>query len=122
MSIGDPTQLSKGLVYGALLAVVVGNVVGNLFMKLGASSRLDDVRLFGIITLPTVIGLGLFASAVLLYAWALRHVDLHIAQILVSLQFVGAILVASLFFGEVITLQKWLGIGLIFTGLFVCSR
>jgi hypothetical protein len=46
----------------------------------------------------TAAGIGFFASAVLLYAWALR-MPLHIAQGW-SLQFVGAVLAAAFIFGR----------------------
>jgi drug/metabolite transporter (DMT)-like permease len=106
----------------ALLAVVAGNILGNLFMKIGSGPDVAGYKLLGIFGWPTLVGLGIYGSCVLLYAWSLRYVDLHFAQAVVSLQFAGAVLLAGFFFGEVISLQKWIGLGLIFTGLVVCLR
>lgn len=118
------SNLTSGnmLVYLALASVVTGNVLGNFFMKLGANSEAYGYRLFGLFGWPTLLGIACFGSSVLLYAWSLRHVDLHVAQAVMALQFAGAIILAAFFFKEAIGLNQWIGLGLILTGLAVCSR
>lgn len=105
------------LPYLAMGTVVVSNVLGNIFIKFGSSEEVKSAPIFGMFGWQTVVGIGFFASAVLFYAWALKYLPLHIAQGVASLQFVGAILAAALVFDEAISVQKWLGIGLICIGL-----
>ncbi|SDR64042.1 EamA-like transporter family protein [Rhizobiales bacterium GAS113] len=109
--------MTRALPYLAMGTVVAGNVLGNIFLKLGSSAGADRTSLFGMFAWQTAAGIGFFASAVLLYAWALKNLPLHIAQGVASLQFVGAILAATFIFDESISLQKWFGIGLICIGL-----
>jgi len=109
--------LMRALPYMAMGMVVAGNVLGNIFLKLGSGDNADRALMFGLFGWQTIAGIGFFASAVLLYAWALKHLPLHMAQGVASLQFIGAILAAWLIFQEAISLQKWVGIGLICMGL-----
>jgi multidrug transporter EmrE-like cation transporter len=107
--------------YAAMLAVVFGNVTGNVLMKAGGRVEPDRAILFGIFGWQTIVGIGFFASSILLYAWVLKQLPLHIAQAIGSLQFVGATLAAAVVFGEIITPEKWFGVGLILTGLIVIA-
>ena len=107
--------------YAAMLAVVFGNVTGNVLMKAGGRVEPDRAILFGIFGWQTLVGIAFFASSILLYAWVLRQLPLHIAQAIASLQFVGATLAAAVLFGEIITPEKWFGVGLILTGLIVIA-
>jgi multidrug transporter EmrE-like cation transporter len=111
-----------GWAYVALIAVVAGNVLGNLFMKLGSQPNVSGYKFLGMFGWPTLLGLCFFGSCVLLYAWSLRHVDLHIAQAVVSLQYAATVLLSFFFFEEAISLEKWIGLCLIFLGLAVCIR
>ena len=108
------------LAFCALLAVVLGNILGNVFLKVGAGSDVGGYKVLGLFGWPTLVGLCFYGSGVLLYAWALRTVELHIAQAVLALQFAGAIAVAAFFFDEPISPQKWVGLILIFVGLLVC--
>lgn len=108
--------LTRALPYLAMGAVVVGNVLGNIFLKLGSAGS-NRESIFGVFVWQTAAGIGFFAFAVLIYAWVLRNLPLHIAQGVASLQFVGAVLAAAFIFGEPINHQNWFGIGLICMGL-----
>ncbi len=109
--------LARALPYLAMGGVVTGNVLGSVFLKLGSSVRAERASIFGVFGWETVMGVCFFASAVLLYAWALKQLPLHMAQAVGALQFIGAILAAAFVFGEAIGVEKWVGIGLICVGL-----
>ncbi len=112
----------RWLAFAALGLVIVGNAVGNLLLKLGADTPAGRPLLFGLLPWQTVAGIGCFGFGILAYAWALKHFQLHAAQIVVSLQYVAAILLAAMVLGEYISPAKWLGIGLIALGLFICAQ
>ena len=105
----------------ALVLVIAGNAAGNIFLKLGASAAPQN-SLFGLVNWQTAAGIACFAFGVLSYAWALKHIELHVAQITVSLQYVVVIGLAALLLGEHISTTQWFGIALIAAGLFVCTR
>ncbi len=118
----DPISLHRALGIAALALVVAGNAAGNLLLKLGASADSGRRLVFGWLPWQTVAGMACFAFGLLAYAWALKQFDLHSAQIVVSLQYVLAILLAAFVLGEHISPSKWLGMGLIALGLLICMR
>ncbi len=122
MMIETQAGLVRALPYMAMTGVVVGHVLGTIFIKLGSSVDSNRAAIFGIFGWQTLIGAGLFASGLVFYAWALKHLPLHMAQAVGSLQFVAVMLAAALFFGEAIILQKWLGIALILVGIVLVTR
>jgi len=106
----------------ALALVIAGNAAGNIFLKLGASAAQQRPALLGLLNWQTVTGIACFGFGILAYAWALKQIDLHVAQIVVSLQYVAVIMLAALLLDERISVNQWLGIALIAVGLFVCTR
>ncbi|MGA8277471.1 MAG: EamA family transporter [Rhodanobacteraceae bacterium] len=108
--------------FAALASVVVGNAIGNLLLKLGADARGANTPLFGFATWQTLGGIACFGFGILAYAWALKQFDLHVAQVVVSLQYVAAILLAALVLGEHVTSSQWLGMALVAVGLYICLR
>lgn len=105
----------------ALAIAIAGNAAGNLLLKLGAAPNVDRV-IFGLVGWQTLAGIACFAVNVIFYAWALKQFDLHVAQIVVSLQYILVIALAAWLLGEHVTTNQWLGIALIATGLFVSTR
>ena len=112
----------NALSYLALAAVVIANVAGNIFMKIGSSSPPREAIFFGVFGWQTALGITCFASGVLFYAFALRTLPLYAAQSVVILQFAGVMLSAALFFRENISPLQWTGIFLILTGLTLVIR
>src|SRR5262245_20928022 len=112
------TSLLPYLVMGA---VVVGNVLGNVFLKLGSSVEAGKGSMFGVFGWHTPVGIGFFAAAVVCYAWALKRLPLHLATSILALQYIGAIAAAAILFGEAITDLKWAGIVLICIGLAIIA-
>jgi len=108
------------LPYLALCAVVAGNAAANLLLKVGAIQ--DRPWLFGILGWRSIMGIALFGAAMLVYAWALRHVPLSRAQFVVVLQYPGVILLAAMVLGERVGPMQWLGIALVMAGMFIALR
>ena len=100
------TGAARTLPYLAMAAVVCGNVLGNVFLKLGSIAGTKSPYTFGIFGWQTLLGVGCFAAGLLIYAWALKFLPLHVAQAIAALQFVGAVLAAAFFFGEDINESK----------------
>jgi drug/metabolite transporter (DMT)-like permease len=107
--------------FAALALVIIGNAAGNVLLKLGASPNASRLQL-GPFNWQTVAGVVCFGFGVLAYAWALKHIELHVAQIVVSLQYITVIMLAALLLGEQISLTQWCGMALIGAGIFVCTR
>ena len=110
------------LPYAALSAVVIANVLGNIFMKLGSSVDAKHAPILGVFGWQTLLGISFFASGVLFYGLALKVLPLYTAQAVVTLQFVGVILAAAILFGEAIDVRQWLGIAFIIIGLGLVTR
>ena len=108
--------------YAALSAVVVANVLGNVFMKLGSSVDAGKAPLLGIFGWQTLVGISFFAAGVVFYGLALKVLPLYMAQAVVILQFVGVILAAAIIFGEAINIRQWFGIAFIIVGLSLVTR
>lgn len=112
----------RALPYLALVAVIVANILGNIFMKLGSSVDPKHAPLLGLFGWQTLLGLCFFASGVLFYGLALKIVPLYTAQAVVSLQYIGVILSAAVLFGEIINAYQWTGIAFILFGLALVTR
>lgn len=103
--------------YICMILAVISNIIGNIFLKMGATIDSKLGILFGFLGWHNLGAVVFFAIAMLGYSFALRVMPLHIAQSLSSMQFVGSIAAAALFFGEPISGLKWLGITFICVGL-----
>jgi multidrug transporter EmrE-like cation transporter len=115
--IGLEVGWARALPYAVLSAVIISNVLGNIFMKLGSSVDASRAAIFGIFGWQTLVGISFFATGVLFYGWALKMLPLYVAQSVVVLQFVGAVLAAAVLFGELIHMRQWIGFAFIIVGL-----
>ena len=101
--------------------VMIGcTVAANLLMKMGAMTQIQQ-RLFGVVDWKTLVGLGSFAAAALIYARILAFLPLNIAQSFAAAQFVAVILASDIFLSEPIPAGRWLGIALISLGIIIVS-
>jgi len=111
-----------------LISVVLG-AFGQLFMKMGLKENpiefkdLLSLKLFNVIFQKYVfIGVVLYLLAVLLWFVVLSKAELSFAYPLISLAYVITAFLAIYFFGEQVTLVRWLGIVLILAGVFFITR
>ncbi|MBV8619755.1 MAG: EamA family transporter [Curvibacter sp.] len=113
-----------------VLAGVLLNAVAQLLLKSGANAvgpihGVEGLR--GVaLTLafhPGVIG-GLFCYALSVVIWviALSRVDVSIAYPMLSIGYVVNALLAMALLGEVISLQRWIGMGVILAGVALIAR
>ena len=102
-----------------VMSVVGCTVCANLFLKVGAVAPPSEKFLLGMFGWKSLLGLGFFATAGLLYAWVLRWIPLHVAQGIAAAQFMCVVLAARVILSEPINNAQWLGIVLIASGLVV---
>lgn len=102
--------------YLALLASIGFGIAGQLLMKWSALASLRDaaspVTLAGL-----VLALAVYAVGVANWIIALRGVRLSVAYSLSALNYVGVLAGSALWFGELITPLRVLGVGLVFAGV-----
>ncbi|MEI7605776.1 MAG: hypothetical protein WCJ64_00185 [Rhodospirillaceae bacterium] len=109
-----------------VLALTVGffvmislNVLANLLMKMGATSGDHSQMIFGLVHWKTAAGIVAFGSAAIVYTWLLRVVPLHVAQVFLTMQFVGSTLASAAVLGEQIPPLRWTGILIIAFGILI---
>ena len=104
-------------IFLAFALMIACTVVGNIFMKLGASVPLADRPLFGLVAWQSCAGVAVFAAAVIIYSILLQWMPLNVAQSFSAFQFVAVIIASAWFLGEPISGARWLGIVLIVAGI-----
>ena len=113
-----------------ILTGVLLNAGAQLLLKAGAKSvgplaNLGALRnaAWALALHPGIIG-GLFCYVVSVVVWivALSRVDVSVAYPLLSIGYVVNALLAMWLFGEAVSLQRWLGIGVILVGVALVAR
>lgn len=113
------------VLFGVLL-----NAVAQLLLKAGASAVGPIAGWDGLRTAAPALALhpgvllGLLCYAVSVVVWivALSRVDVSIAYPMLSVGYVVNALLAMWLFGEDVSLQRWLGIGVILVGVTLVAR
>jgi multidrug transporter EmrE-like cation transporter len=112
-----------------ILAGVLLNAVGQLALKFGSikineyGSAPDIISLLEkYLNTPIVIGLACYVLSVATWVVALTRVDVSVAYPMLSIGYVVVAILAYLFFGEVITTQKVLAMGVIVVGVILLAR
>ena len=101
--------------------MLASTVLANLLMKIGADGPPED-RILGLLSPKTIAGLFFFGMAGLMYAFLLRLIPLNVAQSIMASQYLAVILAAALVLSEPIPPIRWVGILMIFIGIFVVTR
>lgn len=117
--------------FAYLFAGILLNAAAQLLLKAG-TNRLGLVSLVPetlpstlwqlLTNLPIMGGLFLYGISVLTWIAGLSRVDVSIAYPLLSLGYVVNALAAYFLFGEMITWQRALGIGIILIGVYILAR
>ena len=102
-----------------MLVIVASTIVANILLKRGAIDSDASKIFFGLLGWTGVAGLCFYAVAGLVYAWVLRWIPLHMAQIIVAAQFIGVVLASWLIFSEHINGPQWAGMALIAAGILI---
>jgi multidrug transporter EmrE-like cation transporter len=99
-----------------LVASFIGSF-GAVFLKSGAN-RLDRNNLRSLLlNYHLAAGITLFVASSIFFLIGIKHGELSILYPMVSLGYLWTLLWSRLFFGEPFTRSKFLGIGLILTGI-----
>lgn len=117
--------------FAYLFAGILLNAAAQLLLKAG-TNRLGLVSLVPetlpstlwqlLTNLPIMGGLFLYGISVLTWIAGLSRVDVSIAYPLLSLGYVVNAVAAYFLFGEMITWQRALGIGIILIGVYILAR
>jgi small multidrug resistance pump len=102
-----------------LAAAITTSLVGQVLLKAGASGSVAASAGFidQLFRWQTIIGLGCYGGAALLYIVALRKIPMSIALPCTAASYVVIALIGWSVFGEALGVQKMLAIGLISLGV-----
>jgi len=117
--------------FAFLVTGVLLNAAAQLFLKAGTNAT-------GVVTLtsenwlstfarlattaPIVAGLACYAVSVVVWILGLSRVPVSVAYPMLSLGYVVNAVAAQALFGEAVTLQRWIGIGVIVLGVWLVAR
>ena len=104
-----------------IISMLTLMVAGSLFMKVGATGDPAKRWFFSLVGTQSVIGIGCYGIALVLYAWLLKQVPLNVMQALATAQFIAIIIMSAMFLAEPIPPMRWVGIGLIAAGLWIVA-
>jgi small multidrug resistance pump len=102
-----------------LAAAITTSLVGQVLLKAGASGSVAASAGFmdQLFRWQTIIGLGCYGGAALLYIIALRKIPMSIALPCTAASYVVIAVIGWAVFGEAMGIQKVLAIGLISLGV-----
>ena len=107
------------LAWIVLAAAITTSLVGQILLKAGASGSVAASAGFidQLFRWQTIIGLGCYGGAALLYIIALRKIPMSIALPCTAASYVVIAVIGWAVFGEAMGVQKVLAIGLISLGV-----
>ena len=105
----------RTIAYVALATSIVFGIAGQLLMKSAALNSAASGP-HALVSIGTLVALGVYGLGVVNWIIALRSVNLGVAYSLSSLNYVGIFLGSYFFFDEAITSQRLIGVALIFLG------
>ncbi len=102
-----------------LAAAITTSLIGQILLKVGASGSVADSTGFmdQLFRWQTIIGLGCYGGAALLYIIALRKIPMSVALPSTAASYVVIALIGWAAFGEPLGAQKLAAIGLICAGV-----
>jgi drug/metabolite transporter (DMT)-like permease len=114
-------SIFRPVVSASIFSMLGLMVAGSLLMKLGASGDPAKRWFFSLVGTQSIIGIGCYGIALVLYAWLLKQVPLNVMQSLTAAQFIAIIVLSAVFLAEPIPPMRWVGIGLIAAGLWIVA-
>ena len=114
-------NLKKASIIVLLFSVML-NAGGQVFFKLERSSC-PECNLLAIMShVDTWAGFILYGLSAVCWLWVLSRAQLSFAYPLLSLSFPIVVILSTIFFAEVISPVRWIGVGLIVIGVSLISR
>lgn len=110
--------------WAAMGAIVLASI-GHLLIKLGVTAGAHNVAAAGLLNRisqyflqpATLTGLGIYGAGTLLWIYAVSQRNISFLYPLTALTYVVVALGGKFMFGEVISSQRWLGIGVVMIGV-----
>lgn len=112
---------SRILVIGLVLICAILGALGQLFFKIGSAS-ISPHPIYWIKNPSLLIGAFLYLIAAILFITALRHENLSILYPVLATSYIWVTVLSTLVLGESFPPIKWLGIGLIISGIILIVR
>ena len=113
--------MTKRWALGLVVVCTLFTSFAQIFYKLGA-----DRLSFDLISLITnwqiIIGLILYGIGAVLLITALKGGDVSVLYPIIATSYIWVSLLSMYFFGEIINLYKWVGIGFIFFGVILVAK
>jgi multidrug transporter EmrE-like cation transporter len=128
---GRPARAMNAITFGMVLTGVLLNAGAQLLLKAGTNAfpalGLDRERLiasgFRIATEPHIVGgLACYVLSVAIWIAALSRVPVSVAYPMLSIGYIVNALAAWMLFGESLSAQKLVGIGVIMVGVYLVAR
>lgn len=107
------------LAWITLAAAITTSLIGQILLKAGASGSVAASAGFmdQLFRWQTIVGLGCYGGAALLYIIALRKIPMSVALPSTAASYVVIAIIGWAMFGETLDMQKMLAIGLISAGV-----
>ena len=105
--------------FQSIMLVLGASVIGSfgaVFLKLGSHHINGNPLSF--LNSRLILGVALYVGSSIFYAFGIRNGQLSVLYPMVSVGYIWTLFWSRLFFGEAFTREKFLGIGLILTGVF----
>ena len=121
----------NALTFSLILTGVMLNAAAQLLLKAGvnavgafsfSTANIIPIGIKLVTQWPILAGLSLYVVSVVVWILGLSRVDVSIAYPLLSMGYVVNAVAAYWLFGEVITLQRAIGIGIILIGVYLVAR
>ena len=103
--------------YFLLLACVISNCLGQIFLKLGVDLFGKELRIIDFGSLYIIFGVTVYALSLILWLIVLRNIPFTIAFSSMALNFIFMPIIANKLFGEPYNLLIALGSVLIISGI-----
>ena len=114
-----------------IFLTIVFTVIGQLLVKQGMREVSASVSQGAAVTqlvstaltnLKVILGLGSAVIAALSWMVAVSHSDLSFAYPFMGLPIVLVLALSGALFGEVVSITRWLGVGIVCIGLLIVAR
>jgi len=120
----QPATQSSLWQWAALGAIVLASM-GHLLIKLGVTAGAHNLAGGGVLNRighyflqpATLTGLGIYGAGTLLWIYAVSQRNISFLYPLTALTYVAVALGGKLMFGEVVSSQRWFGIGIVMIGV-----
>ncbi len=105
----------------SMLLVFIASFIGSfgaVFLKLGAAKLHRRIEAL-ILNWRLALGVVLYLLSSFFFVWGVRKGELSVLYPIVSLGYMWTLFWSRLFFGEPLTRNKFLGIGMVLAGIFL---